>query len=98
MALPNQRLWVAGGVVLVGILLLSGGPDEEEKPHCEVEVTADVLNVRGGAGTRFPVLDQLNAGDTVEATPVTENGFRRLSEGRWAASRFLAVTAGSDCR
>lgn len=97
MAIPNQRLWVIGGVVLVGVVLLSG-EDGPEAPRCEVEVTADVLNVRAAAGTEHPVVDQLRAGDTTEARPVTENGFRQLDEGRWAATAFLVPTEGSDCR
>lgn len=103
MAISKLRLWAGGGVALAGVLLLSGGNDGERdderdgEPRCEVEVTADVLNVRGGAGTEFPVLGQLRDGDTLEAEPTVRNDFRRLSESRWVASRFLAVTEGSEC-
>lgn len=98
-AIPNRRLWVIGGVVLVGVILLTGEREDEGDvaSRCEVEVTADVLNVRGGAGTEFPVLDQLRDGATIEAMPVVQNDFRQLSESRWVASRFLAVTEGSEC-
>ncbi len=97
MAIPNQRLWVIGGVVLVGVVLLSGereGGDGREEERCDVEVTADVLNVRDGAGTDFDVVDQLRDGETIEATPIVRNDFRQLSEGRWAAAQFLVVTDG----
>lgn len=99
MAIPNQRLWVAGGVVLVGVILLNAEREDGAvtASRCEVVVTADVLNVRSGAGTRFDVLEQLRDGDTIEATSTVSNGFRRLSGGRWAAARFLAVTEGSVC-
>lgn len=99
MAIPHQRLWVTGGIVLVGVVVLTAEHEEEpsKTPRCEVEVTADVLNVRGGAGTRFDVLDRLREGDRIEAMPVVRNGFRQLAEGRWAASRYLVVTERSGC-
>ena len=66
-------------------------------PRCEVSVTADVLNVRSGPDAGTPVIDQLGAGEVAEAGGTIRNGFRQMSEGRWASAQFLTETPGSDC-
>ncbi|MGH3979479.1 MAG: SH3 domain-containing protein [Pseudonocardiaceae bacterium] len=99
MAISKPRLWIIGGALVVGALVLNAEREGDggDGQGCEVEVTVDRLNVRAAAGPEHPVVDQLRAGDTTAADPVTENGFRRLGEGRWAAAEFLVPTDGSDC-
>ena len=103
--LGKQRLWIGAGVVVVGALVLSAERDSahrdsaqrEPPPRCEVSVTADVLNVRSGPDAGTPVIDQLGAGEVAEADGTIRNGFRQMSEGRWASAQFLTQTPGSDC-
>jgi uncharacterized protein YraI len=57
-------------------------------------VTTDALNLRGGAGTSFPVITVMPVGTRVVLTGQVANGFHAVSlDGRngWAASEFLAV-------
>ncbi len=103
--LGKQRLRIGAGVVVVGALVLSAERDSahrdsaqrEPPPRCEVSVTADVLNVRSGPDAGTPVIDQLGAGEVAEADGTIRNGFRQMSEGRWASAQFLTETPGSDC-
>ena len=91
--LGKQRLPIGAGVVVVGALVLSAERDsthrdsaqrDEPPPRCEVSVTADVLNVHSGPDAGTPVIDQLGAGEVAEADDTIRNGFRQMSEGRWA--------------
>jgi hypothetical protein len=62
---------------------------------CQVQVTADILNVRSGPSTGDSVVDTLRTGSTQAATATTQNGFRELSSGHWASSDFLKPVSGS---
>ncbi|WP_137812426.1 SH3 domain-containing protein [Gandjariella thermophila] len=65
--------------------------------QCQVRIDADVLNVRSGPGTGWRVVGTYPRGATTTADPITWNGFRRLGEGRWSASRYLVPLPGARC-
>lgn len=100
----SKRMWIVVGVLVVVAVLFfvqngkkgnaqQGGADNGA--GCQVSVTADVLNVRSGPSTKDKTLSSLRTGQTVGATPTTQNGFRELSAGHWASSDFLKPVSGS---
>lgn len=99
MVIP-RRLWIVGAVVVAGVLVLNWERDEDAQGStqgCEMEVTADVLNVREAPGTQHEVMDRLTEGTVVEVGDATENGFRQLADGRWVSAEYLSEAGGSDC-
>ena len=103
--------WLGVGALLVFLLVLAQGePDDDaELPElgggdvapagqpCQVEVTADVLNVRAAPDARAAVVDTLPQGTVTGAESVVDGGFRMLGEGRWAAEEYLDQAPGSAC-
>ncbi|HEX5118339.1 MAG TPA: SH3 domain-containing protein [Pseudonocardiaceae bacterium] len=73
----------------------SSGSSSSSSSGCQVQVTADVLNVRAAPSTTAKTLTPLHNGQTVSATATTRNGFRELSAGHWASSDFLKPVSGS---
>jgi hypothetical protein len=64
---------------------------------CQMEVTAEVVNVRSGPSEGATVVETLRPGRPVDATRVVTDGFRELEGGRWAAERFLTPVPGTTC-
>lgn len=64
---------------------------------CQVEVMAEVVNVRSGPSEGASVVETLRQGSRVDATRVVTDGFRELEGGRWAAERFLTPVLGTSC-
>lgn len=102
--LSKRMLIVVVVLVVVAILfLVQNGKKGNAQPGgasssgggCQVQVTADVLNVRAGPETTAKTLTPLHNGQTVSATATTKNGFRELSAGHWASSAFLKPVSGS---
>lgn len=99
----SKRMWtVVIVLVVVAILFLvqNGKKGNAQQGSgsaagCKVQVTADVLNVRVGPSTKDRTLSSLRTGQTVSATPTTQNGFRELSAGHWASDTFLKPVSGS---
>lgn len=83
--------YTGGGNLLEGLEEALGGS------QCQVRVDADVLNVRSGPGTAWRVVGTYRRGVIVGGQRVVWNGFRRLGEGRWSASRFLSPMPGARC-
>jgi hypothetical protein len=98
-------LIVIGALVVVAVLFfIQNGKKGNAQPGsgggsasgaCQVQVTADILNVRASPSTGAKVVATLKTGSTENATKTTQNGFRELSEGHWAATDFLKPVAGS---
>ncbi|HEU4346887.1 MAG TPA: SH3 domain-containing protein [Actinoplanes sp.] len=100
--LSKQWRWVAIAVAIVALAILSKSAEarltdfNNNRPDkCQVEVNADVLNVRAGPGTDTPSVGKLSRGDVVDAEAITLNGFRKLGENRWVSQSF--VTASTAC-
>lgn len=64
---------------------------------CQLEVTAEELNLRAGPSRETELLDTLTRGDEVDGTPVVTGGYRELEGGRWAMEVFLTPLPGTDC-
>ncbi len=64
---------------------------------CRVEVVGDAVNVRTEPSVNAPVVETLQRGDLRPAQKITENGFRKLDDGRWASEQFLTTVPGADC-
>lgn len=94
-------LIVIGALVVVAVLFfVQNGKNGNAQSGsggggCQVQVTADILNVRSGPSTSDQVVSTLRTGSTQAATKTTENGFRELSAGHWAAEDFLKPVSGS---
>lgn len=89
-----------GAILAVVALVDRGGLDEAASTGatgCRLEVVADQLNVRSGPGPEAALVATLTRGATVDGTTVVRNGFRELSEARWAADQFLTPLPGTDC-
>jgi hypothetical protein len=65
--------------------------------QCRVTVTADVLNVRSAPAQSAPKVGSFLKGAETNADKVVENGYRKISENRWAANEFLTPMQGHDC-
>ena len=98
--LIKQWRWVAIGVAIVALAIVSRSSDINfgrlgQSDRCQVEVNADVLNVRAGPGTETETLRKLSRGDVVDAMPDTLNGFRKLAEDGWVSQEY--VTPNGHC-
>lgn len=99
-----KPLWLAaGGVVALALYSgYSGGsmkgllPTGTSEP-CVFTVNADVLNVRSGPDTNQPIIAKYQHGTEIHAQHDSQSGFRKLSEGRWAAQQYLDPVQGSPC-
>lgn len=97
--LVRQWLWagIAFAVIVLGVVVKSANLDVHSpdiKSSCQIEVNADVLNVRAGPAADAAVVDRLSRGEVVDAQPEVSNGFRKLKQDQWVATQF--VTAKND--
>jgi hypothetical protein len=98
----SRRVLIVIGLVVVAALLVI---QNNKKPGaastgnssgaCQVQVTADQLNVRSGPDNTAAVVGKLNTGSVSAAQSTVQNGFRELSNGHWASTQFLKVVSGS---
>ena len=93
---------IVAGVVLAFLAILDrGGLGEittaDGSTGCQVEVTADELNVRNGPSEGAELVETLLRGTQIDATSVVTDGFRELEVGRWASDQFLTPLPGTDC-
>jgi hypothetical protein len=93
---------IVAGVVLAFLAILDrGGLGEitaaDGSTGCQVEVTADELNVRNGPSEGAALVETLLRGTRIDATSVVTDGFRELEAGRWASDQFLTPLPGTDC-
>lgn len=101
--LSKRMLIVVGLLVVVAFMLIvqnnkkgSAQPGNGgSTAGCQVQVTADVLNVRSGPDDTATVVGKLSTGAVTAAQNTVQNGYRELSNGRWASSQFLKTVSGS---
>lgn len=99
----SKRMWVVIGVlVLVAVLFVvqnnkktSAQTTGATGSGCQMQVTADVLNVRAGADGKAKVVAKLTTGAMTGAQTTVQNGYRELSAGKWASNQFLKAVSGS---
>lgn len=103
----KHKLYLAGaGVVLLCLVLNAEKKSEADDEDggsanpgtiCRMVVDADVLNVRSEASKDAPIVGTLTNGQEVTAEDKKDNGFRKLSEGRWAFDKYLHQADTSEC-
>lgn len=100
--LSKRMLIVVGLLVLVAFLLIvqnnkkSGAqPTGNSTAACQMQVTADVLNIRSGPDDTATVVGKLSTGAVTAAQTAVQNGYRELSTGHWASNQFLKAVSGN---
>ena len=98
--MSKRMLVVVGALVVVAILFFiqnskNGNAQSGGSGACQVQVTADVLNVRSGPGGQDKVVGKLTTGAVKQATTTVRNGYRELVKGQWASDQFLKPVSGS---
>lgn len=91
---------VAGALLGVVALFDRGSVDPlraDGTSGCQLEVTAEVLNVRTGPALETATVEVLQQGAVVDGTAVVTDGYRQLEDGRWVADEYVTPTSGSDC-
>ena len=93
-------LIVVGLLVVVAVLFFVQnnkkiGAQTGTTGGCQVQVTADVLNVRTGPNGSDKVVTKLSNGAIKAATTTVQNGYRELAANQWASSQFLKTVSGS---
>ena len=93
---------LVAGVVLALLAIIDRGglgaiTVADGSTGCQLEVTADQLNVRNGPSQGAALVETLTRGTRVDGTRVVTDGFRQLEEGRWAADQFLVPLPGTNC-
>lgn len=93
-------LIVVGLLVLVAVIFYTQnnkktGTQAGTAGGCQVQVTADVLNVRSGPNNTDTVVAKLGNGAIKAATSTVQNNFRELTTNQWAANQFLKPVSGS---
>jgi hypothetical protein len=76
----------------------SGADPASDTATCRVASTVADLNVRS-APVENPtnVVDQLAKDEQVDADRVVQDGFRKLTDGRWVSAELVRVVEGADC-
>jgi hypothetical protein len=86
-------------VAVVVLLVIQNGKKGTAQPTsaagCQVQVTADVLNVRSAPVDTASVVGKLATGAIVGAQAKVQNNYRELATNRWASSQFLKPVSGS---
>lgn len=102
--ISKRVLTVVGLLIIVtAIFIAQGGKKGTAQPGtsapsgatCQVQVTANQLNIRSSPVASAPVVGTLNTGDVQPATATQQNGYRELAAGKWASAQFLKVVTGS---
>jgi peptidase M23-like protein len=67
-------------------------PDAVQLPNLALEVTADVLNVRGGPGVEFPIVGQLQKGAKLTGKRLqSKSVWIEYEPGKWCALAFNGI-------
>ena len=106
--LTGKRTVIAAALLAaVGVLYVQGNDQRQQHQGpaanqttsaCRVASTEDGVRVRS-----TPVLDPANivdelaAGEESDASTEIQNGFRKLSEGRWVSVNYVRPLTGSKC-
>jgi hypothetical protein len=97
--LSKRMLFIIGVVVVLVILVVvqnnkNSTTQQGAKNGCQVQVTADVLNVRSGPNSGDKVVKKVATGAIIAATSTVQNGFRELPGKQWASTQFLKPVSG----
>jgi ABC-type glycerol-3-phosphate transport system substrate-binding protein len=107
LGLPKRTLIVIAVLVGVVVLYVMGSEQPAQDVNsatpaasatdCKVTVTADVLNVRAAPDVKSQIVGKFQRNSQVDAEKTVQNGFRKLSEGRWVSDDFVKAMPGRDC-
>lgn len=99
--LSKRMLIVVGVLVVVAVLFFV---QDSKKPGtqnassssgtCQMQVTADILNVRSAPSGTAKVVSTLANGAIKSATSTVQNDFRELAPNQWASNQFLKAVSG----
>lgn len=92
---------VLGALLTVIALLDRGSLDQaaaDGSTGCQLEVTADQLNVRAGPVAESELVATATRGQLLDGTRTVTDGFRELEDGSFVADEFLTPVPGTDCR
>lgn len=94
----------------VGLLYVQGADQRREQGRdgtpassettsaCRVASTEDGVRIRSApAIDPANVVDELAAGEESDASTEVQNGFRKLSEGRWVSVDYVRPLDGTTC-
>ena len=107
--LTGKRTVIAVALLAgVGVLYVQGNDQRQQQQHqgptssqtaaCRVASTEDGVRVRSTpALDPANVVDELAKGEESDASTQVQNGFRKLSEGRWVSVDYIRALAGRDC-
>ena len=76
-----EKLCIALAEYLTGGTYKPTNPSATSQVNYVARVTADVLNVRSGAGTSYPVTTQIKKGDAYTIIEESSNGWGKLKSG-----------------
>lgn len=98
--MSKRMLIVIGLLVVVFVMfVVQGGKKGNAQTGtgggCQVQVTADVLNIRTSPDAKAAVVGKLNTGAITAAQATQQNGYRKLADNRWASAQFLKPVSGS---
>jgi len=101
--LSKRMLIVIGLLVVVALMLIvQNNKKSGAQPGgatstgaCQMQVTADVLNIRSGPDDTATVVGKLSTGAVTAGTNTVQNGYRELSTGHWASNQFLKTLSGA---
>jgi hypothetical protein len=94
---------LVAGVLLALVAVIDRGgldavrPSSDGSTGCQLEVSADELNVRSGPSAGASLVETLTRGQKVDGTTVVTDGFRELEGNRWASNQFLTPLPGTNC-
>ncbi|GAB2999528.1 SH3 domain-containing protein [Amycolatopsis acidiphila] len=103
LGIPKRVLIIVAVLVGIGIIYVMGVDKRSSEGAtggpggCKVTVTADVLNVRAAPDPNAQIVGKFNQNAQTGAEPVVQNGFRKLTDSKWAKTDFLAPVAGTAC-
>ncbi|HVV23037.1 MAG TPA: SH3 domain-containing protein [Pseudonocardiaceae bacterium] len=93
-------LVVVGLLIVVAIIFFAQnskktGAQTGTTGGCQMQVTADVLNVRAAPNKKAKVVGKLNNGAIKSATTTVQNNYRELTTDQWVDDEFLKTISGS---
>jgi hypothetical protein len=98
----RRKLVVIGLLILVAVVFIlrggrhiGGSSGNSANTQCQIQVSADTLNVRLAPEPNATVLEKLHTGAITSATATVQNGFRQLAVKRWVENQFVRPVAGS---
>lgn len=102
--IPKRTLLVFAFLAVVVMIYSSGaeqgvsaGSDGRSGAGCRVSVTADLLNVRSGPNLDADVIGRFARDAETDATTKVANGYRKITDGRWASDKYLRPVDGARC-